>query len=268
LKIFAKTSTLSVHLNAWPKIAHTSTKLEETVSRMLSIIVLVRQLRQSHKIKVKIPLASMTIIHQDAEVCASLEPFAKIIQAELNVKTLYYDHDEASYVKRFALPNLPRLGKRLGAKLGQVRKAILALDDQALRQYQQAQEMMLEGVVLSGEDLLVQCQPLPACQAFTDGEVSVVMDTVLTSELIQEGLAREVINRIQKARKHKNFHVSDRIVIEYDGDPAVLEAMLVHQSMIKDEVLANIMVQKHPCNAWMHEPIEGYAFSFELCVEN
>lgn len=233
----------SVHLCRFPQPQeqYIQPVLEAAVARMQNIILLGRQKRNQVKIKTKTPLRRLTIIHQEKAMLdeiARLEPY---IKSELNVKTLEYSQDENRYIKLFAKPNAPVLGKRLGKDFGRFRGLIEKLDAAALNTLQDKGSMQIDGVEFGADDILVFREPKPGTEALSNRFISIDMDCALDPMLIQEGLAREVINRIQKTRKDIGLNVADRIAIEYTADRELAEAIETHAEHIRRETLCSTL---------------------------
>ncbi|MGV3591458.1 MAG: DUF5915 domain-containing protein [Gammaproteobacteria bacterium] len=201
------------------------------------------------KIKTKTPLRRLTIIHQDKAMLdeiARLEPY---IKSELNVKTLEYSQDENRYIKLFAKPNAPVLGKRLGKDFGRFRGLIEKLDAASLNALQEKGSLQIDGVEFGADDILVFREPKPGTEALSNRFISIDMDCTLDPALIQEGLAREVINRIQKTRKEIGLNVADRIAIGYTADKELADAIEAHAEHIKRETLCTALeVAGTPCS--------------------
>jgi len=230
----------SVHLCDYP-VADESMiipELEDAVDRMQQIILLGRQKRNQVQIKVKTPLSKLTVLHKDKAVLEEISKLESYIQTELNIKEVEYSQDEDSYIKLFCKPNSPVLGKRFGKEFGKVRKQIEALGVSELSELEQNGELTLDGEVFKTEDILVFREAKEGTQALSNRYISIDLDCELNPELIHEGLAREVVNRIQKTRKDLGFNVDDRINVGFETDPELAEAILKHTEYIGSETLS------------------------------
>jgi isoleucyl-tRNA synthetase len=232
---------LSVHLCRYPQAQDLliQPELEAAVARMQNIILLGRQKRNQVKIKTKTPLSCLTIIHQDQSMLDGIARLADYIQSELNVKTLAYSTEEARYIRLFAKPNAPVLGKRLGKDFGRFRGLIEKLDAAALNNLQEQGTLTLDGVEFGVDDILVYREPREGTQALSNRFISIDMDCTLDDSLVREGLAREVVNRIQKTRKDLGLNVSDRIHVRYQASAALAAAISEHAGYIAGETLAS-----------------------------
>ena len=243
--------SLSVHLCTYPKAEplYIQPALEGAVARMQNIILLGRQKRNQVKIKTKVPLARLTIIHLEQSMLDEIARLENYIKSELNVKNVEYSQDENQFINLFAKPNSPVLGKRFGKNFGSFRKAIEALDSHQLQLLQNNGILMLEGENFSLEDILIFREAKPGTQALSNRFISIDMDCTLDAALISEGLAREVVNRIQKTRKDLGFNVTDRIHIEYAADNDLHAAIKQHEDHIKNETLCLTLNKcTGPCN--------------------
>ncbi len=243
--------SLSVHLCTYPKAEplYIQPALEGAVARMQNIILLGRQKRNQVKIKTKVPLARLTIIHLEQSMLDEIARLENYIKSELNVKHVEYSQDENQFINLFAKPNSPVLGKRFGKNFGSFRKAIEALDSRQLQLLQNNGMLLLEGENFSLDDILIFREAKPGTQALSNRFISIDMDCTLDAALISEGLAREVVNRIQKTRKDLGFNVTDRIHIEYAADNDLHAAIKQHEDHIKNETLCLTLNKcTGPCN--------------------
>src|SRR5690606_34474358 len=217
----------SVHLCSYPEAeeALIQPTLEAAVARMQNIILLGRQKRNQVKIKTKTPLARLTIIHQDQAMLDEIARLEDYIRSELNVKQVQYSQDESRYIRLYAKPNAPVLGKRLGKDFGRFRGLIEQLDSAALNQLQDSGSLTLDGHTFSVDDILVYREAKPGTEALSNRFISIDLDCALDQSLVAEGLAREVVNRIQKTRKDQGLNVSDRIAVRYRATPELAAAI-------------------------------------------
>lgn len=229
----------SVHLCSYPESedVYIQPALEAAVARMQSIILLGRQKREQVKIKTKIPLARLTIIHEDQEMLDEIAKLESYIKSELNVKTIEYSTAEDEFINLFAKPNSPVLGKRFGKEFKAVKNLIENLTVQQLKQLQDEGSITLENEVFSTTDILVFREAKQGTEAISDRFITIELDIALSDELLAEGQAREIVNRIQKTRKDLDFNVADRIKIAYFGSDEVLKIIQNHQDYIGKETL-------------------------------
>jgi isoleucyl-tRNA synthetase len=231
----------SVHLCEYPTANEhlINSDLEVAVGRMQQIILLGRQKRNQVQIKVKTPLKRLTIIHKDAKLLNEINKLSLYIKTELNVKNIELSTDESKFIKLYAKANLPVLGKKLGKDMGKYKAIIEKLNADSLLKLETAGSLELEGIIFYPDEILIFREAKEGTQALSNRFISVDIDTTLDPELIQEGLAREVINRIQKSRKDLNFNVGDRISISYNGSSEIETAISKFQGHIASETLAS-----------------------------
>lgn len=233
----------SVHLCSYPEAEEDliQTTLEAAVARTQNIILLGRQKRNQVKIKTKVPIARLTIIHQDQAMLDEIARLEDYIKAELNVKQVEYTTAEADYIAFYAKPNSPVLGKRLGKEFKKFKQLIENLDAAQLNTLQENGELLLEGERFSSDDILIFREAKDGTEALSNRFISIDMDCRLNETLIAEGLAREVINRIQKTRKDLGLNVTDRIAIVYKADAQLAVAIAGHQDHIARETLCSAL---------------------------
>lgn len=205
----------SVHLCDYPIYDESAIDLtlEDAVIRMQEIILLGRQKRSQEDIKVKTPLSTLTVIHQDQKTLDTIAKLESYIQQELNIKTIAYDSDEDKHIKLYAKPNSRILGKKLGKDFKKFFPAIASLKSAQLKKVEEGESITVLETELLSEDLLIYREAQEGSNAISNRWISIDIDINLTAELINEGLAREIVNRIQKSRKDLGFNVEDRIEV-------------------------------------------------------
>lgn len=241
LKTFsAEESPESVHLCLYPESNNSRIKplLEQAVTRMQHIILLGRQKRNQEKLKTKIPVAELTIIHRDQELLDEIARLQEYLAAELNALEISYDPNEQQFIRLYAKPNSPVLGKRLGKRFRGFKSAIEALDSETIDQFQNNGSLELEGETFGPDDILVFREAQEGTNAVSDRFISIDMDCTVNEDLLARGYARESVSHIQKGRKDQGLHVSDRIELIVCTQDMVLEANLAHQAYIESETLS------------------------------
>ena len=236
----ASNETVSVHLTQFPSAdpQWVDETLEGAVARMLQIMVLGRRKREQDKVNLRIPLRSLTIVHRDREILDSLRELEDYILNELNVKAVTYDENETKYIRLYAKPNFPVLGKRLGKQLRTYQTAISQLSETELESLYNNGSIEIEGLTFSSDEIQVFREATDASDIVTDRLISIALDMKIDEDLALEGIAREAVHRIQLARKEQNFNVTDRIDLKVDGSKRVLEALTIHEDYISRETLA------------------------------
>ncbi|MDC1529255.1 isoleucine--tRNA ligase [Gammaproteobacteria bacterium] len=272
LAVFAGDSATrhkSAHLCHYPTADQDLIKpvLEQAVSRMQNIILLGRQKREQVKIKTKIPLSELTIIHESQDMLDEIARLEDYISSELNIKSIAYSTDEDKYITLFAKPNSPVLGKRFGKEFNAFRQLIQNLDAEQLNMLQEDGSITLGEESFSTEDILVFREAKEGTEALSNRFISIDMDCQLNEELIDEGLAREVINRIQKTRKDIGLNVTDRISINYAAGDALGRAITKHKDYIARETLCTDFTQQDSASEHSFD-VEGDALTLDIQKNN
>ncbi|MCH1981539.1 isoleucine--tRNA ligase [Ruminococcus sp. OA3] len=231
----------SVHLCDFPKAneAWIDTRLEEDMEDLLKIVVLGRACRNAANVKNRQPIGNMYV-----KAPFTLSDFYKqIIEEELNVKNMSFTDELDNFITYTFKPQLKTVGPKYGKLLGGIKSALSEIDgSQAMTQLKECGELKLdingEEVILLEQDLLIDTARMEGYVSESDNEVTVVLDTNLTPELVEEGFVRELISKIQTMRKEAGFEVTDKIKV-YEADNQIIEGIMrVHESEIKSEVLA------------------------------
>ena len=239
-------SERSVHLEPFPVSdpASIDSSLERQVGIAMRVSSLGRNVRNEAGIRVRQPLAEL-IVHGDDQGLDSFlgqEEVLASVREELNVKSIRRTDSIGDYARLQAKPNFPALGKRFGKGVPAVAAAIKALETPALARFNRSGEVSVttaDGeVTLTREDLSVSVEGAGGYGAGADGGITVVLALDISAELRQEGLAREVVNRLQNARKKAGLEVTDRIQVRYEGGEAVSEVFAAQGDLVKNETLA------------------------------
>ena len=238
----------SVHLADFPTPdpAMTDTDLERRMALARAIVANTLALRNEAGLNVRQPVARILVVEEPGVARADVEAVAAIVRDEVNVDAIEYVAGEGDLVKRSAKPNFKQLGKRLGKKMKAVAAAVAELGDAAIAAYLRDNALTVtadgEAVELGEGDLLVSAEGVEGWLVGREDGVTVALDSTLTDSLIQRGLAREVVNRIQRLRKQAEFHVADRIRVEYrTGNDTLAAAIAEHGDWIARETLARTM---------------------------
>lgn len=234
----------SVHLSFFPTVEETAIfkNLEHKMdmARLISTIVL--RIRNQIEINVRQPLARIILPIKDESERQAIQSVRDIILEEVNVKDIQFVDDDSGIVHKSAKANFPVLGKKLGAKMKAVAAKINGLDTESITNFEQEGfvDIQLDDEVirLDSEGLEIIRTGLEGWQVETERGLSVAVDTEMNKELIDEGLAREFINRVQSMRKEADFEVIDRISIGLTGTEEIKEAVVSMNKYIKQETLA------------------------------
>ena len=244
------------------------------------VVTLGHAARQNAAIGVRQPLSAVTVVSVDSALLLALmdEGTAAIVQDELNVKELRFAEDRAAYVNYTVKPNFRALGKRLGKRMKLCAQAVGQADPAALLAAMErdgsASVMPSDGeaIALGPDDLDVRIQQKEGTTSAFDDQVLVALDTEITDELAAEGLAREVINRIQGLRKDRDLAYDDRIAVRWSGGEAIAAAMARHEQLVMDEVLATGLTRV-PAGGWesggppgLTDTLREESFAVDLAV--
>ena len=240
-----KTAPESVHLCDFPKadMAHVDKELEANMDEVLKIVVMGRACRNTANIKNRQPIANM-FVKAPKELP---EYFADIIRDELNSKKVTFTQDVKDFTSYSFKPQLKTVGPKYGKLLGGIKQALSALDgNQAMDELKDKGSLTLDingsEVVLYETDLLIDTAQIEGYVSEQDNDITVVLDTNLTPELIEEGFVRELISKVQTMRKEAGFEVMDRIRLYAADNEKILTVLKDHMDEIKDEVLADEIV--------------------------
>ena len=255
----------SVHLCVYPTANESliNQDLEVAVDRMQQLILLGRQKRNHVQIKVKTPLRRLTIIHKDQKLLNEIQKLSEYIRAELNIKNIELSTQENDFINLYAKPNLPVLGKKLGKDMAKYKALIEKLNSDQLIELEEKGSLTLDGVQFSPDEILIFREAKPGTEAMSNRLISIDIDTVLDQDLIYEGLAREIVNRVQKLRKDLNFNVGDRIHITYHADETLSKVITQFKDYITGETLAVTMDQSKDSQNEVFE-IDEYKLSLNL----
>ncbi len=240
----------SVHLRDWPAVhaGEEDAELDARMDLVIRVVSMGRALRTTHGLKVRQPLQAIHVVTRDAGARRTLEEFADQIRDELNVKEVRFDDRESELVDFVVKANFKSLGPRLGKDVQQAARAIAALplDTVLAIEGGTPHSLALDGnqVVLGPEDVVVERREKGGLFVECAGALTVALDPELTPELMEEGLAREFVNRVQNLRKDADLVVTDRVRVRFRSSaPEVTRAIAVHGDTIRNETLAVELIQ-------------------------
>ena len=242
---------VSVHLAPFPDVEEGAldVDLERRMGLARTISSVVLALRNDAGLNVRQPLPRILVVTGPDVREGDVEAVREVILDEVNVKAIDYVSGASDVVRRSARPNFKRLGRRLGKQMKAAGAAIRDLDGDAIDRYLQEGGLTLQvdgtDVRLGGDDLEITSEGVPGWNVGQEGGVVVALDTALTDELRREGLAREIINRVQRLRKDAGFDVVDRIAMQYRATGGVAEAARQHAAWIRNETLALELERAH-----------------------
>lgn len=235
----------SIHLTDYPKADERmiDQTLEGNMDHVLEIVVLGRAARNEGAIKNRQPIARM-LVKAPFEIP---DFYQKIILDELNVKKLELTENADSFISYTFKPQLKTVGPKYGKQLGKIKAALSAINGrEAMKELNEKGSLTLnldgEQILLEKDDLLIDTAQTDGFETQSDGKTTVVLDKVLTPELIEEGFVRELVSKIQTMRKEAGFEVMDRIKVYEAGNDRIREIMLRNKESICHDVLADDFV--------------------------
>ena len=257
-----KTAPESIHLCDFPVAneAYIDKELEANMDEVLRIVVVGRACRNAANIKNRQPIGKMYV---KAE--AELSDFYKeIIEDELNVKEVEFTDDVRAYSSYSFKPQLKTVGPKYGRLLGKIKQALSEVDgNTAMDELNEKGQLTFnfdgETVELTKDDLLIEIAQTEGFESGNDGDITVVLDTNLTPELVEEGFMREIISKIQTMRKEAGFEVMDKITVYSDGNDKIAELISKNEDTVKNDVLATEIVTGK---------IDGYSKEWNINGEN
>ncbi|MCX6104049.1 MAG: isoleucine--tRNA ligase [Proteobacteria bacterium] len=256
----------SVHLCAYPeqKQGRIFQELEVQMALIQNVVSMGRNARNTNKLKTRQPLRELLVITKNPEDKKAIEKYREIISTELNMKKVSFTSDEAKWVSFSAKPNAKILGPRLGQKMKSISQKIRELTPEAVEKLESDGFLEMEGEKVFPAEVILDRQPKQEGVIQTMGSITVWIDTKLDLGLIQEGQARELVNRIQKLRKDLNFEVVDRINVAFETSEELQQAFQIHRGYIMSEVLAAEFAPKTKA-AWSAEQeIDGVALKLVI----
>lgn len=237
-------SDTSVHLAAYPKAdeAAIDSKLEKRMAIAQQITSMVLSLRRKKNLKVKQPLTAIMIPVLDEAQKQDIEAVADLIMSEVNVKGINYVGGDAGILVKRIKPDFKKLGPKFGKNMKAAAQALTSLEQSQIAQFEKDGKIALtlngEEAVVELADVEVISEDIPGWLVANDGNITVALDITITDDLRKEGIARELVNRIQNVRKSKDFNITDRIVVKISPDEHVNDAVAQFKDYIAKQVLA------------------------------
>ena len=237
-------SDTSVHLAAYPKADETAidSKLEKRMAIAQQITSMVLSLRRKKNLKVKQPLTAIMIPVLDEAQKQDIEAVADLIMSEVNVKGINYVGGDAGILVKRIKPDFKKLGPKFGKNMKAAAQALTSLEQSQIAQFEKDGKIALtlngEEAVVELADVEVISEDIPGWLVANEGNITVALDITITDDLRKEGIARELVNRIQNVRKSKDFNITDRIVVKIAPDEHVNDAVAQFKDYIAKQVLA------------------------------
>jgi isoleucyl-tRNA synthetase len=237
---------ISIHhvLFPSPKEELIDTLLEERMTLAQGASSLILSLRKKANIKVRQPLQKILMPVSNSAMQQQIEKIQDLILNEVNVKEIDYLTDSKNFISKKLRPNFVALGKKLGSKMKAVAEALTTLpqDDIALFEKEGYYNLTLDNkevVQLNFDEVEITSEDIPGWSVATKGTLTVALDLNISPELVQEGDAREFINRIQKIRKDSHFELTDRVEVQVEANNGIKESLAKYNNYICAEILAD-----------------------------
>ena len=245
VSVTGKENKESVHLTDFPVAneSYIDKSLESKMQKAQTISSLVLSLRKKESIKVRQPLQKIMIPIANATERAEIEAVANLIKHEVNVKEIELLEDASGILVKQIKPNFKTLGPKFGKDMKAIATAVQEFGQAEIAQFEKAQTYSLQlpdkTVTLSLDDVEISTQDIEGWLVATAGSLLVALDIHITPELRQEGIARELVNRIQNIRKDNDYDITDRIQIRLQAHPALQAAVTANEAYIKNETLTD-----------------------------
>ena len=244
-QVTQKESEPSVHLCLLEdgEASHIDKSLEERMDYAQRISSLVLSLRKKDGLRVRQPLQKILLPVLDDKFKSQVQAVEDLILSEVNVKAFEYVDDASGVIKKKVKANFKTLGKKLGKKMKSAADLISQMNQEDIAAIEKTNEFQFdideEMILINLEDVEITSEDIPGWQVASDRDITVALDVTLTDELIAEGTARELVNRIQNIRKTKDFNVTDRINITVQNHAEIKSAIESFSDYICEEVLAD-----------------------------
>lgn len=268
----ADAASTSVHLADFPELHDEARdeELERSMATVLELVSLGRSLRQHHEIRTRQPLRGGLVYsrHPHVHGVVDADGYAELVTDELNLKQLDWIDDPAQVAKVSAKANFRALGKRFGKDTPRVAKLVAALDADALGRLRSEGSLELtlddQAIQIELDEVFIQEEGLQGYVSESTRELMLALNVELDDALRQEGLAREIINRVQNLRKDSGLEVSDRIRLFLDGNDAVRDAVQSHRDRIQAETLAKELLTEAPDDGGQQFDVDGHQVTLAL----
>ena len=238
----------SVHLAEFPKYVENfvDKSLESKMGKAQTISSLVLSLRKKEMIKVRQPLQKIMIPVLNEDFRAEIVAISDLIKAEVNVKEIQLLDDASGILVKQIKANFKALGPRFGKDMGLIAKKIQDLPQDKINELDRNGLLVIDlsgnSITLTKEDVEITSQDIEGWLVANSGTITVALDITLTEELRNEGIARELVNRIQNLRKDSGFEVTDKIIVHLQNNPALEKAIKDNETYIKSETLTNELI--------------------------
>ena len=232
--------TQSVHLTDYPKADPTviNASLEEAMDYAQRISGMVLSLRRKMDTKVRQPLQKVVVLTSDPQMIESVKHVEELILSEVNVKELVFDSGSSDLVVKKVKPNFRLLGPIFGKDMKKAAAYLTGMSREEIETFEKAGKTEYEGKEITLDSVEIISEDVPGWLVLNEGSITIALDEEITEELRIEGLAREMVNRIQNLRKSSGFDVEDKIDIRLEKTPMTEQILAAHKDYISTQVQA------------------------------
>lgn len=240
----------SVHLQDFPTVKKQliDTELEAQIEISQRITSLILRIRKLQNIKVRQPLSKAIVPALNETFATNLQKVADVIKSEVNIKEIEIIDRNSSIIKKSAKPNFKALGAKVGKDMKAITAPIAAFTNEQIASLEAGKTLnvLANGTTyeISASDIEIKTADIPGWQIMSDANYTVALDLELTQELRQEGIARELVNKIQNLRKDQHFVVTDKITVTLENHSYITEALINYNEYICGEILADTLTWK------------------------
>ena len=268
--VTGKNKAESVHLTDFPVADERciDKDLEQRMEMTQQVSSLVLSLRKKANIRVRQPLSKIMIPVKDKNMKAQLEKVSHLIKSEVNIKEIEFLSADNNILVKNVKPNFKTLGKKYGKQMKQIQAYFANMSQEEIHQFEKngGTHLNVDGVdvELTLEDALISTQDIPGWAVTSEGDLTVALDMTITEELMQEGLAREIVNRVQNLRKTGGFEVTDRIELLIEKNDKINAAVEKFGNYICNETLATITMVDTLEGVEAEELVEGVTVKLKI----
>ena len=268
--VTGRNAAASVHLTDFPvaNTAYIDKALEERMEMAQLVSSLVLSLRKKANIRVRQPLSKIMIPVKDENMKTQLQKVSHLIMSEVNIKEIEFLSADNNILVKNVKPNFKTLGKKYGKQMKQIQAYFTNMSQEEIHQFEKNNGTHLDvdgvDVELTLEDALISTQDIPGWAVTSEGDLTVALDMTITDALMQEGLAREIVNRVQNLRKTGGFEVTDRIELLIEKNEKTDAAVKQYGDYICNETLATITEVDALDGVEAEELVEGVTVKLKI----
>lgn len=260
----------SVHLAAWPEADEEFINREVVSDTQLAIQLssLGRAARSKANIRVRQPLSHVFVVTSGTLQQEAVNRVADQVRDELNVKEVSSVSDLTNFIQYVVKPNLQILGKKYGRRLKEIVEGIESADaNKVAESVLVGRQIQVGEFTLLPDEILVEVSDKEGFVSSVDAGTTVILETRLSEELISEGLAREVVHRIQTMRREADFDIADRIITYYEGDETLADVIVEHSTYISEETLSSELILAPPPEEVFSQSVKINNLAIDLGVK-